>query len=306
MLSLEELADLAVEHAGQAVAQPAPPANAQALGQVGRRRGARGRGGGQIRHPERRARRAAGRARGLGPGLVRRRLVLRQSKGMRQRHVQHRQANSRLQASAANSSGRSRTVDHLLPMHSTDKRPTSVGQGGWKVWTPEAILRAAFSQASASVRQIAKEIDGASASQTQHCRCFVARALLEKQESGLEQERAKARHLAFDVESPDSQPPQLWILNIMFDETELDLTLNQEGPGAWSILASHSQLSVSYKGKDFQEFDFIRVPQALPRKTASCMWAALNLGAGGLGPGNLCPQSSFQCVWLLVTRHPPT
>ncbi|CAE7362190.1 unnamed protein product [Symbiodinium sp. CCMP2592] len=43
---------------------------------------------------------------------------------------------------------------------------------------------------------------------------------------GLAQELGKARHCAV---SESHNPPKLWILNLMFDETELDLSLNGDG-----------------------------------------------------------------------------
>ncbi|CAE7460837.1 unnamed protein product [Symbiodinium sp. CCMP2592] len=187
------------------------------------------------------------------------------------------------------------TTDHLMPMESSEKRAKVSGKGAWKVWTPEALLRAAFSQASSALRQVASEIDGASAAHVLSARTFVSSVLLKKQEEGLAQELGKARHCAV---SESHNPPKLWILNLMFDETELDLSLNGDGPGSWSILASHSQLSFGSAGS-MTEQDFIRVPQALPRKTTACMWAALNLGAGGLGPGSFCTLADFPC--LLVT-----
>ena len=298
---LQDLANLAVEHAPHVVPRPARlpqrqqrvaqqrAAGPQQAGRGGRGGLGPGRNGGLW--PGRN-----GRGRGCrGVGLARRRSTLKRSKSMKETHKTHRQRQSRLQASHANSSGRSRTADHLMPMESSEKRAKVSGQGAWKVWTPEALLRAAFAQTSSALRQVASEIDGASAAHVLHARSFVSGVLLKKQEEGLVQELGKARHSAL---SEPSDPPKLWILNLMFDETELDLKLKDEGPGAWSILASHSQLSVGSAG-NMVEHDFIRVPQALPRKTTSCMWAALNLGAGGLGPSNICSFADFPCV--LVT-----
>ena len=59
---------------------------------------------------------------------------------MKESHKTHRHRQSRLQASHANSSGRSRTADHLLPMES-EKRAQVFEKGAWKVWMPEALLR---------------------------------------------------------------------------------------------------------------------------------------------------------------------
>ncbi|CAE7376508.1 unnamed protein product [Symbiodinium natans] len=181
-------------------------------------------------------------------------------------------------------------------MSSEEKRLKVSGKGSWKVWTPEAVLRAAFSQPSAALRQVAAEIDGASPSQVQACRRLVSQVILKEQDKGLAQLKGQARALAIE-----GIKPAFWILNLMFDETELEVNLDKEGPGAWSILASHSQLTVSFPGEhpEVRDFDFIRLPQALPRKTASCMWSALSLETGGLGPGNLFTQAEYPCV--LVT-----
>ena len=58
----------------------------------------------------------------------------------------------------------------------------------------------------------------------------------------------------------------------------------------------HAQLSVALDGAEVQDLDIIRLPQALPHKTASCVWSALALGSGGLGPGNLFARADYPCV----------
>ena len=185
------------------------------------------------------------------------------------------------------------------PTTSTEKRSKIPGRSAWKVWTPEALLRAAFSSPSAALRQVASEIDGASASQVLNARMLVADIILHEQENGLSQERQQATNLALD---PADTPRRFWILNLMFDETELPLNLDREGTGSRSFLASHSQLSIACEGF-VKEFDFIRLPQALPRKTASsCMWGALGLHPRGLWPGNLLLQAEHVC--FVVTCDP--
>ena len=124
---------------------------------------------------------------------------------------------------------RGKKTNWASPMHSAEKRAKVAGAGKWKVWTAEAILRAAFFQPSAALCQVAEENEGASASQVSHARSFVARTLLREQERGLRQQQGRARHL---VLSGDAQPPQVWILNLMFDETELECKLGGEGPSA--------------------------------------------------------------------------
>ena len=139
------------------------------------------------------------------------------------------------------------------------------GRGAWKQWTPEALLRSAFGEATATLRQSAREVDGASAA-------HVIKAL-DCQGSHVQSERNRLgqRGLLYHI------------LNIMFDETELEVALTEAGAASWSILASHSQLSIHAAGHDL-EVDIARPPRALPRKTASCMLGAC-LDDGGLRPG---------------------
>lgn len=166
------------------------------------------------------------------------------------------------QAMASNASGRHRTMDHMLPLQPLDEgRPKPKGRGAWKQWTPEALLRSAFGEATATVRQSAREVDGASAAHVIKARLFIAKCILDCQSSHVQSERNRL-----------SQSGMLYhILNMMFDETELEVALTQAGPASWSILASQSQLSIHAAGQDV-EIDIARPPRALPRKTASCMW----------------------------------
>ena len=53
-----------------------------------------------------------------------------------QRHLKHRANSLRLQAIASNASGRSRTIDHLLPVAEDGHRAKPDGKGGWKKRTP--------------------------------------------------------------------------------------------------------------------------------------------------------------------------
>ena len=147
------------------------------------------------------------------------------------------------------------------------------GRGAWKQWTPEALLRSAFGQATATLRQSAREVDGASAA-------HVIKAL-DCQGSHVQSERNQL-----------SQRGMLYhILNMMFDETELEVALTEAGAASWSILASHSQLSIHAAGHDL-EVDIARPPRALPRKTASCMLGAC-LDDGGLRPGFIGSDAKF-------------
>ena len=193
---LEDLANIAVEHAPHVVPRPArlPARQQRVAGQraAGPQQAGRGRGGAGVR-PGRNGRGRGRGGRGRGLGLARRRVGLKKSKSMKETHKAHRRRQSRLQATHANSSGRSRTADHLMPMESSEKRAKVSGKGAWKVWTPEALLRAAFSQSSSALRQVANEIDGASAAHVLHARSFVSSMLLKKQEEGLAQELGQAK-----------------------------------------------------------------------------------------------------------------
>ncbi|CAE7236365.1 unnamed protein product [Symbiodinium sp. CCMP2592] len=121
---------------------------------------------------------------------------------------------------------------------------------------------------------------------------LVADIILQKQAEGLQYQKTAAVRSALLASAP-----KFWIMNLMFDETELELTLDGEGPGAWSILASHSQLSIGNGDSDsVQEFDFVRLPQALPRKTASCMYEALCQGEGSLAANSMSLQADYCCI----------
>ena len=156
----------------------------------------------------------------------------------------------------SNASGRCRTADNLFPMDSAEKKATPQRErGSWKVWTPEAVLRAAFGQPAAALRQVACEIDGASAPHIHDCQLFVSSVILDEQEKAFEKIKQKAKH-----DSQSGSPHSFWILDLMFDDTELELKLEGEGPGASSILASHAQPSdqpLVHQRQDFLELRWI-------------------------------------------------
>ena len=133
-----------------------------------------------------------GRGRGIGRGaraIFRARAKRMNAKRSRQNFLRkkdkdHKRQTFKLQAMASNASGRHRTMDHLLPLQPTDDaRPKPKGRGAWKKWTPEAMLRAAFGQATASVRQSAREVDGASPSHVIKARAFIASCILDCQKN---------------------------------------------------------------------------------------------------------------------------
>lgn len=278
MLNLQDLA-------GIALAQQ-PPQNAQAqagLGPGGRRgRGGRlGRGGGRA------VARFRARARQMNARRGRQNFL-------KTKVRDHRAQCFKWQAMVSNASGRHRTMDHMLPLQPLDDaRPKPKGQGAWKQWTPEALLRAAFGEANATVRQSAREVDGASAGHVIKARHFVSKCVLD----------AQAGHIQSGRQKLVENRTLYHILNMMFDETELDVCLNQVGAASWSILASHSQLSIHAAGHDF-EIDIVRPPRALPRKTAECMWGALCLDDGGLRPGFVGSDAKFSAVLISCDQHP--
>ena len=78
----------------------------------------------------------------------------------------------------------------MLPLQPLDEsRPKPKGRGAWKQWTPEALLRSAFGEATATVRQSASEIDGASAAHVIKARMFIAKCILDCQDSHVQSER---------------------------------------------------------------------------------------------------------------------
>ena len=293
MLNLQDLAGIAV---AQQQVQNAPGAGRGRGGRLGRGVGGRlGRGvGGRLG-------RGVGRGRGRGRALAVFRARARHMNARRSRQnfikkkeKDHRAQSFKWQAMASNASGRHRTVDHMLPLQPLDEsRPKPKGRGAWKQWTPEALLRSAFGEATATVRQSAREIDGASAAHVIKARMFIAKCILDCQDSHVQSERNRLRQSGLLYH----------ILNMMFDETELEVDLTEAGAASWSILASHSQLSIHAAGQDL-EIDIARPPRALPRKTASCMWGALCLDDGGLRPGFIGSDAKFSAVLVSCDQHP--
>ncbi|CAL1159390.1 unnamed protein product [Cladocopium goreaui] len=221
---------------------------------------------------------------GLGPGLAGHRPGLplrRRSRAALLRMVGKKQERQRLKAEAfkqqaahTNRSGRNRTKDFLIPSSLEGRRTATKGQGKWKQWTPDAVLRAAFASENMASRHVAGQVDGGSASHASECRFFAAQLVMTGQQRGMQivVEKGKRTGLKFAM------------TNMIFDETELEVNLQSFGLGAWSILASHAQLTFGFSD-EFQDFDILRLPVAIPNKKASTMWPALCAGLGGLWPG---------------------
>ena len=220
-----------------------------------------------------------GPGRRLGQNRRLRMLALQRSLGMRKRHQSAKAEAFKAQARHANSTGRNRTNDFLMPSTIGQRQhaPLRVGKGKWKSWTPEAVLRAAFAKENVAQRDVADQVDGASHGHASACRLFASQLILNGQREGLEQFVTQALH--------DSHGELDFVVNNMiFDETELEINLHGYGIGAWSILASHAQRSFRVCGKT-HDFDIIRLPVALPNKQATTMWGSLCTGEGGLWPG---------------------
>ena len=122
----------------------------------------RGRGRGQLRRGRGRGQLRRGRGRGrLGRGLM-------QANHNRQGEARRAGALSSMkqrqlvrQSLHFNKTGHARTLDHQLPGQDF-KRRKPTGKGKWKTWTPEAVLRVGFGNETATCRQLANEVEGAS------------------------------------------------------------------------------------------------------------------------------------------------
>ena len=208
--------------------------------------------------------------------------------GQRSRKVQRNLASFELQAQTCNALGRSRTMDHLVPTDIKAARPRICGKGQWKVWTPEAILRAAFAKEVLPARAVAAQVDGSSGSYARETRSFIAASLDKEQKEGWARQVAQAQH--------DAGGRLSYVLcNMMFDETELEVSVQDFGPGQWNILASHTQLTIAVSGEGSErDFDIMRPPMVIPTKQAVTMWPVLCDGVGGLMPGVCEVEAGFK------------
>ncbi len=204
--------------------------------------------------------------------------------------------NFALQAEAANSLGRSRTLDHLIPTDARENRPQAKGKGQWKVWTPESILRAAFAKEGLSNRAVAGQVDGASSSYARETRSFIAGCLDKEQADGWERCVLQAHQEANGTLA-------YAISNMVFDETELEVFVEGFGPALWSILASHAQLTLSATGQGC-DYDILRPPRAIPTKQAVTMWPPLCEGLGGLWPGVSAIDARFRAILTTCDAGP--
>ncbi|CAE7254752.1 unnamed protein product [Symbiodinium natans] len=228
-------------------------------------------------------------------GLRARRRALRRVEA-RERRASSAQASFRLQAQQTNRSGRGRTEDHILPVSSGAKRSAVKGKGAWKRWTPDAILRGGFSPGSMSSRSAAGQMEGASASGVMSARLLVAECIEQGQKD-------YASKLQRQLHHDGDGPLDFAVLNMMFDETELELDMGSEGEAAWSVLASHSQITFCSQGQ-VVDFDAVRAPCVLPTKKAATMWPVLGAGVGGLWPGVTSVDAEMRAVLITCDAGP--
>ena len=240
--------------------------------------------------------------RGHGPGRRGRRrrmsrATLLKLLGPKQRREREKMEKFKSQARFANSTGRNRTNDFLMPSSAGNSVLARNGTGKWKSWTPEAIQRAAFANENMAVRHTAEQVDGGSASHAMLCRLFLSQLVLKGQQAGLARFLEQAKHDANQGEM------QFALTNMIFDEAELELNLHEYGQGAWSVLASHAQMAFRVNGQT-HDFDFIRLPMAIPNKQACTMWPALCAGDGGLWPGLSLVKAKLRAVLVTCDAAP--
>ena len=170
--------------------------------------------------------------------------------------------------------GRARTQDHLLNPPSGKTGPFKIighkvkGKGAWKTWTADAVLRAGFKPGDVGSRTVAAELDG-SHSHSRKCKQLVARVIIDGQQEGLRRLKTRAEH------APGGTL-KFYIINTMFDETRLPVTVEYKGRQKhriYPILSSDQQ--VYWSDGVLHEEDLIRRPVALRKATVACMWAAL-------------------------------
>ena len=167
---------------------------------------------------------------GGGGGRGRRLRLCRRSRTAAERQRRNAaQAALAAQAQEFNRSGRARTSDHLITPPGV-RRGRLRGSGMWKVWTPEAVLRAAFMPATQSGRAAAAAVGGAGPGHARACRDVVARCIEVQQQRGLRRLRAEAS-------GSEGRPLKFLIRNCMWDETQLSLKLSGQPLADHSVLA---------------------------------------------------------------------
>ena len=197
------------------------------------------------------------------------------------------------QVRSFNRKGYARTVDYH--MHDKGQQPSKPkGKGGWKRWTPEAILKAGSSDPTATTRS--STIVGGSHAGVIHSRAILAQSVLAGQERGLAAivEGARKRRLDF------------YITNNMFDETKLPFgkPVSKKRP----CLAWHSQVTWAADAASghVEDLDVSRPPQILGSYTAAKLSQLLGCGsdtAGVCPKGEARPLALYHGSLLAVDTH---
>ena len=183
----------------------------------------------------------------------------------RKQDVQCQQMLAQLQT--YNSSGMARTADHVIPCPGVSPKRQR-GQGRWKSWTPEALLRVAFTPSTSTHRNMILSVSpGGSHAHAANARKVVAQVYIQHQ---LQQLRSL---------SMAGKPLHFMIWGQMWDETALPLVMPGFGnkPRPVSVLAKHAQ--ITWKGS-FQdvahEEDVVQAPVAMHDKSAASMLGGLH------------------------------
>ena len=201
-----------------------------------------------------------------------------------------------LQADSFNRSGRARTKDFYFPSQTWQhgKRNNKAGRGGWKKWTPGAVLRSGFASESASSRQVASQIDGAGHTQAGNCKLACAASVIELQSQALK--------------SAASSDCRILIRSMMFDESQFDLQVSNRVVSAplapYPVLCSHAQwtiVSTAGDGTQVRDEHICRPPKALSVVNSANMFKVLNTGPGGFGIAG--PQATFQVTCVSSDAH---
>ena len=155
------------------------------------------------------------------------------------------------------------------------------------------MLRAGFASESATLRQIAKEVEGASAAHSGQARFVVARAITQGQEDGAAQLQLTSLRA----------PCAFLVRNLMFDESSFDLKADDdEAACVHSILCSHGQWTFAFRedshlpadcswrpGQVYDE-DICRPPQSMEAHELANNVESIGHRPGRLGAAHSCEQ----------------
>jgi len=175
------------------------------------------------------------------------------------------------------------------------------GRGQWRMWTPEARLRAGF--ATASLKETASQFAegagdaagrGRAPSSVHYNKNLVASVIEDGTTRGVTrlQERSLEDPLAF------------WITTSMFDETKLWYRLRRGGIRNWSTLAWHTVVTWRGSHGGVRDEDIVRAPACMKDYTARNQWRVLTRDPiAGLRPTS-APVARFYGVNTSCDSHP--